>query len=277
MNIKAIWTAGFLVVFLAISSPSAFAHGVTHDRLEAVNHDISHCPDDPVLYVKRGRVHADAEHWDEALKDYETALKIDPDYHETRFWQGDVLIRMGKYQRARATLQIYLKHLPESPSGNRAMGQVMLKLAEFTKAADYYDRAIESDANPPPQLYLERARALMQARPLPEKRILAGLAAGLVRHPFNVPIIEQLVNVNVSLEAYTQAIVAMNSLPAVVQDLPNWIIRRAKIEALRGHRTAALRLYKRALERLEAMPEKRKRLPAFAKARHLAERGITSL
>ncbi|MEJ2416997.1 MAG: tetratricopeptide repeat protein [Exilibacterium sp.] len=277
MNAKSVFFATIAAVLIAAVSPTVFSHGAAQDRLHRLEHEIEHHPDDPALYVKRGRVYRDAEQWDNALNDFVSALKIDRQYHEARYWQGEALMQKGDLRGAEQVLKKYITQVPDSPSGNRTLSQVLMQLHKYPQAAYYLDQTIQHDSRPPPQVFLERARALANITPLPTRRIVAGLKKGLVKHPRNVVIINELVRIYELAEQRDSALAAIDLLPSRLRDSPKWLNRRAQIEMHRGHRKRALDLYRQTIAKIDALPEQRRRLPAFVHARQAAESGISKL
>ncbi|MGR9105798.1 MAG: tetratricopeptide repeat protein [Gammaproteobacteria bacterium] len=273
MKDRAILSIPILFGILGLSQ-SVFGHGIAADRLHDLTHEIGHHPKQPGLYVARGRVHLDSGHWDAALADFEKSIRIDPGYLEALYWQGEALFGKGEYAAAERVLHRYLCQVPHSPAGHRLIAQVWTQLGEPLRAAKYFDLSIRHDANPPPQVYLDRAQILMKLDPLPLKRVLTGLNAGLERHEANVALIKMLIEVDLAVGDYPQAIMDLERIPSQLRDTPLWLNRRAEIEALRGRPNEAAKLYEASLDRIGSLPKLKQQLPAYLSVRAEAERGL---
>lgn len=256
---------------------AALSHGAIHERLATLDRQIERTPRAASLYVQRGRVYRDAEHWEDALNDYTRARELNPRLDEALYWQGEAWLRVGELERARDVLQQYLERVPASPAGHRALAQVLVEQGEWAEAARHFDRSIASDGKPPAQTYLERARALAQIRPVPLEEIRRGLEQGLAVHPYHVAIVSELIDVDRNALDFGSALQRFEQLPPMLQNLPEWLNHRAELEAERGDREAAAGYYRAALSRIAELPPTRQQLPAIASAQREAETGLEAL
>jgi tetratricopeptide (TPR) repeat protein len=268
---------GNYFLLLIITATPVYAHGLTHDRLQTLDHAIAHSPKEPALYLNRGRIYQDSGLWDDALLNYAQALQIDTDFNEAIYWQGKAYFQKGDYKKAEITLQKYLSREFHAPAGHRSIAKVYSRLGDNLKAAEHYDQAINNDQNPSPQIYLERTRTLLKIDPIPVKRINSGLVDAINRHGQIVTFLDLLIDLNIKTANYQEAIVWLEKLPTNLKNTPLWLTRKGAITAFSGHRNEAKKLFRMALEGIAALPEYKQNLPAFVIVRYQAEQGILQL
>lgn len=81
--------AGLALIRLASDTPSAQIPPPDPTRtLDELDAAIARTPDDPALYVERGRLLLQVYEWDRALVDFDHALELDPDAAEAYYQRG---------------------------------------------------------------------------------------------------------------------------------------------------------------------------------------------
>jgi tetratricopeptide (TPR) repeat protein len=73
-----------------------------HDGLARVNAAIQFYPNNPAAYIVRGNIYSEKKKWDDARKDYEKALTIDPQNAAAEVNLAELDFRLKQYDQARA-------------------------------------------------------------------------------------------------------------------------------------------------------------------------------
>jgi predicted Zn-dependent protease len=263
----------YALLSLVIITPG-FSHGLTEDRLHNINHDIGQQPDNPKLYLQRGIILEDSEHWNEALSDYKKAFEIDSDYNEALFRQGKTYLEKGDLKKSLTILKRYIAHRPRSPAGHKILARAYADTNRLEKAVHHYDLSIKYDLNPPPQLYLDRMQVLFKTDPIPTEQIASGLMEGINKHGNTIIFSEAIIKLYTVNKNYQLALNWLDKIPESLKNSPYWLNRRADLEYKRGNKNQALRLYAKSIHQLKALPVFRQNTPALAAAQHHAEKEI---
>lgn len=89
--------------------------GDVERSLEDLNHLIRTVPDHAFALLTRGAVFFHAGRFGEALKDYSTALEIEPQMHAAEYNRALSLVRLNRQREALEALSQALKNLPNDP------------------------------------------------------------------------------------------------------------------------------------------------------------------
>jgi len=119
-------------------------------------------PHDPTPFVWRAAVHGRrGDPQETLLRDYNEALRRDPNQPEARLGRADVLTRAHRYAEARVDYAAYLDLSPDDPAGHLGMGRNALTQGDLKEAAVRLDRAVELDPGSA-DAHSERARLALQ-------------------------------------------------------------------------------------------------------------------
>ena len=86
-------------------------------RRELIRDGLTNCPNDPVINFKYAYSLERFRKYDEALKHYQVATKLDPKYAKAYFGMGDMYLQVGD---PHASVTAYQKGLSIDPSDKRA-------------------------------------------------------------------------------------------------------------------------------------------------------------
>jgi tetratricopeptide (TPR) repeat protein len=256
----------FIIFIIQAGCAQAMAHGTVGNRMADVNHALEHDPEDARLYMERGRIHQEKQRWDEALADYGRAQLLDKNLHEVVYWTGMLWFERLEYPVAEQLLQKYVS-LSDSPRGHTALGELYAQTGKPEMSAHHYDIAIKLDSTPSPGLYLQRARALMQAHPLSPSighlnGIVAGIDEGIARHGELATYLELLIELYDRNGEYRRALDTIARLPASLQTTPAWQLSKADLLFKSGDNKSATASYLAAIRAVEQLPEHRRNVKA---------------
>ncbi len=172
-----------LFVGLALH-PAAFAHLDIVTQIEKVDRRIAADPDNALLHLQRGELHRIHGDWARAEADYERSRSLDPKLVEVDYCLGKMRLEQGRPSDAVLGLNRFLAARPGDPQALALRAQARSQLGELRRATTDYTRAIEgfsAEDDPPPELYLERSRALAALGGSRLEEALLGLEEGLER------------------------------------------------------------------------------------------------
>ncbi|AFZ11448.1 Tetratricopeptide TPR_1 repeat-containing protein [Crinalium epipsammum PCC 9333] len=94
-------------------------------------------------YLMRGGVYSDQKQWDKAIDDYNTAIKINPQYANAYLMRGDVYSDQKQWDKAIDDYNTAIKINSNNAWAYSARGLVYYKQKQWNKAIDDYNTAIK--------------------------------------------------------------------------------------------------------------------------------------
>jgi tetratricopeptide (TPR) repeat protein len=112
---------------------------------EALNTCIEENPNNATAYYDRALLLSEDEpvfQYDEILKLYDSAIKLDPNYEKAYFNKGSVLCKQGKYTEAQKCYEQVLKLNKNNSKAYYALGNLQSALESYSEAISNFDMAI---------------------------------------------------------------------------------------------------------------------------------------
>jgi len=234
----------------------AAAHGDIHERIAALTKRIAQEPANADLYLKRGELYHAHREWDAALADYARAQELNPRLTDIDLYRGLTYLAAGRLRPAQSALDRFLATRPSHVSALIARARVRVRLGDGLTAADDFSRAIAVQAQP--ELYLERARALVGAGNQHVTVALAGLDEGIARLGPLVTLQLYAIDLEMRQRRYDAALARIETLAAQSPRKETWLARKGEILEQAGRRSDARAAYTAALAALNGVPEARR-------------------
>lgn len=252
------WTAALIIAAGLLAPAAAFAHADIVERIVALDAQILAAPKDPALYLKRGELHRLHRDWPAALSDYDQAARLDPDDPALNYYRGRMRLESGDPAQARPLLNQFLTARPDHADALLIRSRALVRLGEPKAAADDLTRAIAHLDQPTPEVYLERARALVAAGPDNLDNALAGLDEGIARLGPLVTLIQYGIETERAHGRHAQALNRLDTLPAQISGQPTWLAVRGDILRDLGDMELAQASYRSGLDKIETYPMARR-------------------
>ena len=185
-----------LAALLAMVAPAA-AHAPIETQIADLTRRLAAAPANAAratLHLRRGELQRLLGRPAFAEADYESARRLDPDLAAVDLGLGLLRLETGRPAAALAALDLFLARRPGDPEGLAARARACARLGRHLEAAGDFSAAIaRSGARrpPSPDLYIERARALVSAGDAWLDAALAGLEEGLdhLGHPVSLALL----------------------------------------------------------------------------------------
>lgn len=262
-----------ILATLCIWAWNVSAHVGVDESIKMLSKQLNVEPDNPRLYLTRGELHRNHQHWQSAWDDYVRAQHLSPKHDPLQF---DILFYMGRLKlesgfpaEAMPLLdQVLKKNNKHAPARlNRA--RTWLALGKPLLALDDMNNFINDTKTPTPGNYLERSAITLTAGIEYRDTALKGLDQGIARLGPLVTLIQSAIDIELSLQHYQQAIRRIEQLAPAIQAIPIWQEKRADILLLSGERASACQLYREIQTTLKHLPTHKRSTQAIIE---LAER-----
>ena len=255
----------FLVIWSCLFwALSVRAHDGSHQRVHQITHELKQAPKNADLFVKRGRVYRDSEHYELAVKDFVQALALRPDHQDALYWLAEVKVRLTKIKEAKRHLTRLFQLNKSVPKAYRLLAEIFVQEKKLGQAIDNYDLAIQTDNRPPPQVFIDRTNiiklSLVDFGTEALKRIENSIQQGVNKHGYLVNYSSYLINFMLEVNNYERALFWFNKLPAKLQKNPRWLNIKASIFQKQGDNERALASYKNTLVIIDELPQRLKNL-----------------
>jgi protein O-GlcNAc transferase len=124
------------------SAIELFSKGEINQALDAVQDLFKDYPDEPVLFNISGACHAGLGQLDDAIKNYEKAIAIKPDYAKVHFNLAGALQELGQLEDAVNSYEKTLEIEPDFAEAHNNLGNVFKELKQDDAAVQSYKKAL---------------------------------------------------------------------------------------------------------------------------------------
>jgi len=110
--------------------------------------------------------HTEAARWDDAVREYEAALRLDPDLTDAHNNLGSALANLGRMREAAAEFEAAVRLAPRDTMARYNLGNAYLLEKRFPEAAAQYEAVLRLDpSHPKARQHLEMARFYLKRPP----------------------------------------------------------------------------------------------------------------
>ena len=230
----------------------ASAHEGLHEQIAEVSRQIKRAPKDARLYLKRGELYRLHGEWQAALADYNRAEQLDPRLEEARFGRGRMYFEAGKPEQAKIWLDRFLLSHPDHFDALVTRARVLVTLGQQQAAARDYTRVISQMTRPKPELYLERAQALLADDR--RREALEGIDEGVKKLGPVVTLQLFAIDLEVANKQYDAALSRLDQITIQSPRKESWLARRGDILLQAGREEEARETFQAALAAMQSLP-----------------------
>jgi len=260
-TIVIVFTLILLCVFVA-GPYTVSAHDDPHAEIEELSLQIQQSPDNTGLYLRRGELHRFSSQPDNALADFLHVLKLEPEHDMVYFHLGRLRFETGQYQSAEAALDVFLFSHPGHVEALIIRGRTLRKIFKPLDAVEDYESAQALAPKPTPVMYLERAEALVEAGDQYIDEAVSGLDEGMQKLGRLVVLQTYAIDLRVRQGNYNAALSRIHRVMKNMRRKERWLYKRGEVLELAGRTDKAHAAYQDALEALESLPYRLRRIPA---------------
>lgn len=255
---------GASVLLTWATVPPARGHGELHDRIAELGVQISQHPGEATLHFRRAEMRRLHQEWNEAEEDYRQAAELNPGLSAVRLGRATMMLDCGHAAEAEKLASDYLIEVPGQADGLRLRARARASLGRVADAVRDYDSALAVSAVVTPDMYLERAGILVQAVPPRRDEAVRGLEEGIKRLGPLLTLHEKAVELE-SADGRTDAALARIETVLIAQPGHlEWLARKWRLLVSSGCTADADSAKTAALAALQALPPRRRLLPAMA-------------
>lgn len=248
-----------LLVYAALALASA-AHDDLSAEIRRVDAEIGRTPSAAGLYLRRGELNRLAENWAAAFADYHLAETLDPRLAGVSLARGRAAFETGRFERAEAELDSYLRRQPRDPAGFTVRARVLAARGKVREAARDFSIAVNRSREPDPDDYLAWARLLSASGDA--ARAVRVLDAGASRLGPLVSLAIPALELEEKLGRVDAALRRVDVLAAGARRPETWLARRAAILERAGRHDEARAACTDALAALAQVPDGRRQTGA---------------
>ncbi len=254
------------VLLLLVGAPGQ-AHGPDHEVIQALTAELEKRPGDPEILLQRGerlRVHGDLA---AARLDFQASLHAAPDSNHARLRLAMVLRDLGESSGSLALLDALLGVQRTNLPALATRADLLGRIGRHQEAVLDYDTLLQRPGITRPDLYLDRARAVLAADTNAAPKALEGIDEG-IRRLGPVPSLQLFaLDLEERRGATSEALKRLDELLAGSTRKERWWYRRGEILRAAGRPREAQAEYRRALAAIESLPERLQRTMAIGELR----------
>ena len=240
-------------------APLVHAHGDIHLRIEKLDMEIARHPEDVALLVKRGRLHLDGMHAQQAHDDFAKAKSLAPNRSEINYYLAQAELALKAFDPAAASVQRFLdnaRHDAARVRGLLLQGDIRMAARRPVDAADSYLAAIRLSGDIKPEYYLKASGAYLVAGDIDES--LKVLDRGISRLGPLTTLQEQALAIETSSNKYDDALRRVDEMLASNTGTPYLLYRKGLILKAMGRPQPSIQVFQAALNELDKLPQTRK-------------------
>lgn len=252
------------------------AHGPLHEEILRLTAELEQHPDDPVRLARRGELLQLHGLPDQALVDFERLARLHPSDVTNDFRLGAVHLEMGSADEAVRCLERFDARQPGSIAGHLLLARALVRSGNPQAGVAHFERAIELSAEPAPDWFLEKWRALQASNASVEEQLTC-LDAGMARLG-PLPVLQlAAVDLEVRRGSIDGALARLDALAARAERKERWMVRRGEILLSAGRTHEARTEFLTARKALDALPDKLRRAWTATELRQQVEAKLAAL
>ena len=252
------------------------AHGDLHRQIIALDALIAAEPASAALHVRRGDLHRAHRDWPAALADYERAATLDPGLSAADRGRAAVLLETGDPGAALASADRALARGAGRAEAGALRARALGGLGRPREAADEWAGVIQATARPRPELYIERARALVADAGRLEEAI-AVIDQGIARLGPVVALDLFAIDLELGRCQPDAAVARVDRQAAATSRKETWLVRRGEILEGAGRRAEAREAFAAALTALSSLASAHRNTRAMEEVRQRSAAGLERL
>ena len=117
------------------------------DAVKSYQRAIEIRPDYAPAYFHMANSYKNEGEYENAIKSYESAVRVKPDFSEAYFNMANTLKKLGRLEEALASYQLALKANPNFAEAHHNIGNILIKSDRVEDAIDHFNMAVQINPN----------------------------------------------------------------------------------------------------------------------------------
>jgi tetratricopeptide (TPR) repeat protein len=254
---------------------AAPAHQNLDVRLATLTAEIARATNNAALYLQRGELHREHLDWPAAAADYDRAALLDAKLSAVDLCRARMLADSARLPEARAQFDRYLARCPDDGRAYVERARLLVRLKLRPAAMADFTRALLLLSEPQPDVFLERAQAL-----LADARVdgaLRSLDEGVKQLGPVVTLQVVALELELKQKQFDAALAQLDTIMAQAARKENWLARRGDIELLAGRPADARISYVAALTAVTNLPARLQQSPLVLNLRTRVQSSLQTL
>ena len=231
-------------------------HGELHQKIRRLDDEIVARPKVAELRIRRGELHRLHADFVLALKDFDAALKIDPETDSAHYFKALVYYQKTDDRQAAFSARKFLAQKPKHLEGLRLFARIVARQGRHKEAVAAFARLIKLPGRKRPDDYLGQARSLAAMGDAGQTLAIVALTRGIAKLGSCMVLELEALNLERGLKRWPQALRRVDRLMATSRRKEEWFLRKAEILTVAGRNAAALKSLANAEAALVALPRR---------------------
>jgi tetratricopeptide (TPR) repeat protein len=238
-------SASVIFILLALSFKTVNQIEVWKDSMTLWNWELKMFPDSFAAYKNRGKAYKDLGKYNQAVRDYDKSVALNPDYADAYVNRGNVYKELKFYQRALEDYNtaIVLDHDFAVAYFNR--GVVYSELREYEKSIENYNKVIELA---PSYAYAYLNRGLVYEKSGDYQKALQDIGKAMRINHKDREVMTAYGNIHTVLERYQLALEELNKVIELYPKFPKVYYSRGIVYEKTGDYQQAIKDYTKAID-----------------------------
>ena len=229
-----VFKATMFFLLLVVVPLKAVAHPDLILQIEELSEQLEQQPDNVNLLLKRGDLYRRHQSWDLAHLDFKQVREIQPENRTVDWFEGRLDVESGQPAEGIQYLDRFLSLNPGHSIAlqNRAQGYLLVH--QPLLAAQDFAMVIQVSDRPAPSLFSANALAFVAAGSDNWSAAMEVVQNGLVLFPSEIMLTSIGTDISLARSDTENAEEFINRLPASIQDLQQWQIRKVLLGCQAG-------------------------------------------
>ena len=260
-----------LALFVGMGAAPLMGHEDVGGQIQALTEQLQQEPGNAALFLRRAELHRHLEHWDLAERDLNRAERLDGRLGGVHLSRALLFLESDRLGRALSSVDRFLKLEPKRADAHQTRGRILFRLGRLAESEKALTTAIQLLESPAADAYLERNDVILAQGPARRSRALDGLDEGIARLGPVVTLELAAIELERNMRNWDGALQRIDRLARVSPRKEGWLVRRADILRDAGRDSEARRTYAQALEAIESLPQRYRKMALLASRPKLSQ------
>lgn len=265
----------FALLQLTLLCPSAVgAHDGSHEQIDRLTMAISAAPTTATLYSERAAAYRNDEDFDEAIDDYERAIRLEPFAHGVSIQYAETLLEAGRVRQGLEVIESFMREHANDSAAHLVYARILTEMGSHDEAARSFRYRVVATDKPSPDVILQWSNALAASGK--SSAAITALEHGCALLGRLMIFEERIIALEAKLGHFESALGRIERLIAGTARKERLLTMRGEVLEAAGRPNEASVAYEEALDHLATLPLRLQEIPASRKLATLLRSRIRS-